>query len=65
MSPSEARVAHERRLLDLAKAELGIKHDVRVFESAEGSRAPLTIDDSQAAVEQLSEKLQEQRSKSA
>jgi hypothetical protein len=55
MSPNEARQDHEARLLNIAKSELGIRHDVRVFESAEGSRAPLTIADSEAAAKQLSE----------
>jgi hypothetical protein len=55
MSPSEARRKLDDELLKLAKAELGISKGVRLFESSEGSLAPLTIADSRAAVERLNE----------
>jgi hypothetical protein len=65
MRPSDARQAHRDKLLQLAQQELGIRKGVRLFDSAEGSFAPLTIADSKAAAEELNAKINQVASPSA
>lgn len=56
MSPfDEAMQRHDEMLLQQLQTDLGVSANIRVFESAEGSLSPLTVEESKAAASQVRE----------
>jgi hypothetical protein len=56
MSPfDKAMREHDAILMEKLQSELGVSTRIRVFESAEGSLSPLSVEESKAAASQARE----------
>jgi hypothetical protein len=54
----EAMQRHDELLLEQLQSELGVSSKIRVFESAEGSLSPLSVEESKAAASQVREAIE-------